>query len=405
MINAPIYSAWFNRFQVFDADAQHLFFRDWLNPRTRLLDRTLFSQLDGLALQQAYMQKGFMSASLSAFEHPIHDLPSDKNDFLFWQYPCRTEGSAWQRHAELAEPVLVDGNMHIYLGLPWATWIDCSRKKTWGEFGEGIVLRQLQTLRLQMHGWQMVLQELGLKLRVHTVCQHIYWRDMCQIWRDVGVTDVWVSHCPNGKLLPASDSLQIHPWALYAVNLQDNARRVGMIVGKDPANKSILASFVGAYTTGYLSDARLRLLNFAHEPDFVVRVNGKWHFEDIVYKQQIAREDITTTATLDDSVESYNRVLSDSIFSLCPSGTGPNTLRLWESLAVGAIPVLFGPEARMPIGGNLAPIDWDSILLRIPEQQFDDLPRILRNMKMTEIRQRQQAGMQAFAQVAQQRCF
>jgi hypothetical protein len=40
----------------------------------------------------------------------------------------------------------------------------------------------------------------------------------------------------------------------------------------------------------------------------------------------------------------YNTILSDSVFSLCPLGAGPNTLRFWESIAVGSIPVIFSND-------------------------------------------------------------
>ncbi len=43
----------------------------------------------------------------------------------------------------------------------------------------------------------------------------------------------------------------------------------------------------------------------------------------------------------------YNSILSDSKFSFCPEGAGPNTLRFWESVAVGSIPVIFSTDLHI----------------------------------------------------------
>ena len=48
------------------------------------------------------------------------------------------------------------------------------------------------------------------------------------------------------------------------------------------------------------------------------------------------------------NTEVYNKTLLQSRFSLCPSGTGPNSIRFWESLAVGAIPVLMSNSLELP---------------------------------------------------------
>lgn len=87
------------------------------------------------------------------------------------------------------------------------------------------------------------------------------------------------------------------------------------------------------------------------------------------------------------------------------AGAGPNTLRLWEALAVGAIPVLLGVQSELPVGGSLPEIDWESIVLRVPDEQINTLPELLAAMPLAERRQRQQLGLQAYALVKAQRCF
>ena len=139
---------------------------------------------------------------------------------------------------------------------------------------------------------------------------------------------------------------------------------------------------------------------------FEVQVRqDKWHFEDVVYRHQVQHELPESSIGTDETVASYNHLLSESVFSLCPAGAGPNTLRLWESLAVGSVPVLLGPQPRLPEGGTLPPIDWDRIVLRVPDEELSELPTLLRNIPMADVRRRQQLGLAAFAMVQAQRCF
>lgn len=349
----------------------------------------------------ALFQAGFGRSRMSLTTGSVCDKPRDRMDTLFWQYPCLTEGAAWEQHAGLVEPALRDGEMHMYLGLPWATWIDFERKSAWPAGGTATMAQQLQMTGARLSGLRGALGELGIGLRVHTVCQHIYWCDMEKVWSRLGVTDAWLSHCP--QTTRAYPDLTLHPWALFAVNVRDTQRRTNIVENRDPASKGVLASFTGAYSQHYLSDTRLRLRALENEAGFVVRITDHWHFERVVYSEQIGGEQ--PLADSGDETASYNALLSNSVFSLCPAGAGANTLRLWESLAVGSVPVLCGPQPMLPAGGNLPKINWDDIVIRVPDEQIATLPSLLREMPMAEVRARQQRGLRAYAQVIAQRCF
>lgn len=398
----PLHSFWFNRFQVFDSSEDDYLFRDGLMPPSRRVSRRRFAGLTGRELQVALFQAGFAHARMPLHRGPVRNKPHDRADTLFWQYPCLTEGAAWEQHASLAEPALRKGELHIYLGLPWATWIDFARKNAWPVGGAAAVAQQIQMTGVRLSGLRGALGHLGIRMRVHTVCQHIYWRDMESAWHRLGVTDAWLSHCPppTAKRDPV---LALHPWALFAVNVRDAQRRGGIVENRDPASKPVLASFIGAHAGHYLSDTRQRLRALDDESGFVVNLTDRWHFEKVVYTEQIGGQQPGRDS--DDATVSYNGLLSDSVFSLCPAGAGANTLRLWESLAVGSVPVLCGPQPMLPVGGSLPEIDWDSIVLRIPDEQISRLPALLRAMPISEIRERQYRGLQAYAQVTAQRCF
>lgn len=398
----PLHSFWFNRFQVFDSDSDSYLFRDGLIPPTKSVARSRFAGLTGNELQVALFQAGFVHARMPLLGGPVRNKARDRADTLFWQYPCLTEGAAWEQHAGMAEPVLLDGELHIYLGLPWATWIDFARKAAWPAGGAAAMAQHMQMTGVRLSGLRGALGELGIGLRVHTVCQHVYWRDMAEAWRRLSVTDAWLSHCPPPGA-QAEPDLALHPWALFAVNVRDAQRRAGIIENRDPATKTVLASFTGAHAAHYLSDTRLRLRALEDEAGFVVRVTDRWHFEQVVYEEQIGHRQPAWDGG--DATASYNALLSDSVFSLCPAGAGANTLRLWESLAVGSIPVLCGPQPMLPADGNTSAIDWDRIVVRVPDEQITTLPSLLRAMPMAEVRARQQHGLRAYAQVIAQRCF
>ena len=343
----------------------------------------------------------FLRGVLSWAGRAVIDRPPPGSDAPFWQFPCRTEAAAFENHRALAPGRSANGTVHVYLGLPWATWIDRHR----ADALQAHARQECYMQRVRIGGFRRALAELGKELRVHTVCQHIGWREWLPRWRAMGITDAWLSHAPPEETLPEAPGLRLHPWRLFAVNVEDLARRERLVIGRDPADKPLLASFVGAHADHYLGDARLRLLALADAPGFVVRVTGQWHFEDVVYGHQVARQPLAASYRIGEEVSDYNRLLSDSVFSLCPAGAGPNTLRLWESLATGAVPVLLGPPPQLPRGGSLAPIDWESIVVRVPVERIAELPSILRAMPVAEVRRRQRNGIAAFAAVQQQCCF
>lgn len=403
LATSAIWSRSGERFQVFDGGDVYRC-RDWLRPGERQLAKAGASPWGSRELGLELLRQAVGTACESTIPLPVADRPRDRGDWMFWQFPCRTEAAACAVHAVVGLPVVSGGEMHCYLGLPWATWIDKER----AEAQQPSVRRQLELLRVRVSGLRQALRSMGAGLRLHTVCQHVYWRRMLAAARRVGVTDLWLSHAPDlDEITVGAEAalLRIHPWHLYAVNVLDPARRAGIVVGKDPAEKGLLASFMGTHLPHYISEARLRLGSLVGEPGFAIEVTGeRWHFEDVVYRHQVHHEPLQTSYRVGDDVARYNAMLSDSVFALCPAGAGPNTLRLWEALAVGSIPVLLGPAPRLPMGGTLPRIDWESIVLRVDEAAIADLPRLLRALSIEECRKRQRLGLQAFAAVRSQRC-
>lgn len=89
-------------------------------------------------------------------------------------------------------------------------------------------------------------------------------------------------------------------------------------------NRKIDFSFVGDFNT---SLDRVKLSSFNY-PESIIKPTGKWFFSC----DQKSRESLLSY---------YIETLEDTKISMCPRGTGPSTLRLFESMSVGSIPVIF----------------------------------------------------------------
>lgn len=322
-----------------------------------------------------------------------------QHPMLQWQMPCNTEGSAFDAHKGMVKPVVHNGAVQVYVGLPWATWIDRLNKSTATAECKQHMQTQLQLCRSQLLTLKRALASVGLGLHVHTVCQHIYWQHMVNAFVQLGVSHVWLSHCTQQVVAERLAGLHYGPWRLFAVNVEDPSRTAGLTLSLRAGQRPILASFTGAHMPHYLSDVRLRLLALQHQPGFEIAVNDEWHFEQAVYANGVNQNHA-------DSVQTYNQQLSQSVFALCPAGSGPNTLRLWEALAVGSIPVLLGDEPLLPtIPERITMVDWDAAVVRCAVQDIPQLPQRLNAMPQSERAQRQANCQALFKAVQHMRCF
>jgi len=68
----------------------------------------------------------------------------------------------------------------------------------------------------------------------------------------------------------------------------------------------------------------------------------------------------------------YANLLSDSKFVLCPRGFGPSSIRLFETMQAGRVPVIISDEWVSPHG-----LPWSEFAVFIPESRVDDIPQIL----------------------------
>lgn len=344
----------------------------------------------------AYFTKGFLSSCIEPFPNPVSLKPKSASDLLFWQFPCLTEYQAFLNHQKIASPFYDQKSeeIHLYVGMPWATFIDKNGT-------DSIAVTSVLT---RLTGIKNVLMDVGVKTRIHTVCQHVYWPKLWDLWKELGITDLWLSHADENLIRKKSD-ITIHPWSLFAVNVEDEDRRIGIEIAKPNETKKYLASFIGAHFDHYVSKIRKDLKRLSEEEGFYIEIKDKWHFEDVVYKHQKEGLPLAKTYEIDDSVISYNKILCDSIFSLCPSGAGPNSLRFWESLAVGSIPVLLGIVPALPSVGFPDKIKWNSVCYDCSCMPIEDIPAFLRSISKQEIMERQKRSLEAYQLSKKKICF
>ncbi len=70
--------------------------------------------------------------------------------------------------------------------------------------------------------------------------------------------------------------------------------------------------------------------------------------------------------------DGYAETLERSAFVLCPRGVGPASLRLFEAMRAGRVPVVIADDWYVPEGP-----DWPAFSLRIPERDVHRIPEIL----------------------------
>ena len=279
-----------------------------------------------------------------------------------WQRPAKTEEWAYEQcMRDLPQ------NRHVQmLCFPWATLIDLQRKGI-----RNHAQKYLEALR-----WTPPKNTL---LRA-TVMQHIYAKDMLPILEQLGITDIFWSHATKHETTVRK--IRIHPFPLFPVcctGLQESNDWIAL------QDRRYLYSFIGAYESGlYLSEARRWIFELQPRKDTIIERRNEWHFESSVYRSLTHGVSDTEmeTQVLRKREEQYKNILSQSKFSLCPSGSGPNTIRLWESIHMGAIPIIISDNCRLPGEFSL----WDKATLRVPEtrKSIKEIPFILEELMLDQ---------------------
>ena len=128
--------------------------------------------------------------------------------------------------------------------------------------------------------------------------------------------------------------------------------------------RDILFSFVGSSKTHPL---REKLIQSKHPRalffDPTPKSSEQYWFE----KNEQARQAMFTR---------YRDVMRRSKFALCPRGVSASSIRLFEAMESGCVPVLIADQLVLPPGPN-----WTSFCVRIPEEEASSVPAVIEQLE------------------------
>jgi hypothetical protein len=250
---------------------------------------------------------------------------------LFRREPIGTEATAWRCLRE--RPLGADVS---YLATSWSVRIN-------------------QQLLEPVASWKRV-------ARGFAICQHIRYAEVVPLLLGLGVDTLFTPHAARD----ATHGLRILPFPHVATNSRPPVAR-----------KDIWYSFVGAAWT---HPCRHALRSLPTRRGAVIELRERWHFDETDPRSRELRR------------RQYVDVLSRSRYSLCPRGAGASTLRFWESLRAGAIPVLISDAVWLP-----EPFDWERCVVRVPEADVRSVVERLAAIDAREEGERRAATLRAYA--------
>jgi hypothetical protein len=262
-----------------------------------------------------------------------------------WQRPAKTE--EWVFEALISNksysPIV------NFICFPWATLIDLIDRKQ-EDKAEGLInaLGYIPDIKARIAA---------------TACQHINIKNAIPLMKEIGVTDLYWSH--KSLKVNCIDGIRIHPLPLYPVAYYKFGRGVNIPL----SDRRYKVTFVGAYDKEcYLSNIRDKIFLHSNTDKNLIIKRDKWHFDSLVYGKQILNLTLSPDEInqIEDDSAYYSDILSNSVYSLCPSGSGVNSIRLWESICFGCISVILSDD----FDSSLIKSNYKCI--KIKESDLDD---------------------------------
>ncbi|WP_304615756.1 exostosin domain-containing protein [Paracoccus sp. (in: a-proteobacteria)] len=292
------------------------------------------------------------SAPMPDAQRPLIRMPGIIGLDAEWQFPAVTEQHAFRC---LAARGLDLPHAPVYVAFPWATLID--KLQTRAADADDLMAELERVCNIPTQG-----------RRKFTVCQHIFARKYQYLFDKAGIADVFWPHTTLTDLrddTPHGTDIRFHPFPLFPVQTPDALPAAS--AEADGAPRPHLYSFIGARANSwYLTQSRNWILDLlGDDPRGNVRGRDGWHYQRVVYDGQILKNALEQPEALIDAAasEEFRDALTGSVFALCPSGTGPNSIRLWESLAAGTIPVILADDWAPPGDRRL----WEQAAIFCPE--------------------------------------
>lgn len=274
-----------------------------------------------------------------------------------WQRPAATEEAAYRSLHSVREPL-----GFAYYGLAWATLMDGLKTRT---------SKSTDILQALLQGQKTA--ALPSSERRVTVAQHIRAINYFDLFEALDITDVFWAHAVHSY--QTSKGIRIHPFPLFPAQAPDYE-------GSTPSEKRHLANFVGAYNPAiYLTNVREKIFeDEGRFGDLHIVKRERWHFDRAVYDEQIAGRTASESqlATEAQMKQDYLDAIRQSWFTLCPTGSGPNSIRIFESLALGSIPIILSRALHLAGPSDL----WERAAI-IEEDSEDGYRRAVERARRT----------------------
>ena len=323
-----------------------------------------------------------------------------------WSYTDAAEQHAFFQ----ADKLLPEVPGVMYFGFPWATLIDRLNSED----------SSADSLKEVINGANLLLNE---QKHVVTVCQHADMLKYRELFEGIGITHVFWAHAVKGQdCFPGNGNIRIFPFPLFSGQataylisedlplpttlppLQGEGRggdgvkpaskhphpppvlplegggtysgRSSLIrkayASSHDAVRKYLYSFVepGSEERHLGNPAEMILDHLAGRQGSLVIPRVKWDFNYVLHGTGIHAEAGSDQESVHRAAPVQVRnFLRESIFSLCHSGSGPNSTQLWESICCGAIPVVLSDD-YLPPGNRVL---WEQATVSCPERLEDIL--------------------------------
>jgi hypothetical protein len=248
-------------------------------------------------------------------------------DFIYindcWQIPVITELQIFNNF---------NNNKNIpyhFISFPWASYIDNKYHHKYNDLQKAIDLESINHSFVEQN------------TNYFTVCQHIQFRQYLELFKKLNIKYIFTPHKMKGDdLLEKEHGIFIESISLFPKQSNNLESRIQIL------ERKFLSSFVGQVVhKDMISNIREEIYkNFKDKTDCFINKKDTWHYQNAVYKKILTKDEKDLT----DNDLIYKQILMDSQFSLCPLGTGPNSIRLWESLSFGAVPIILSDSLVLP---------------------------------------------------------